>query len=138
MPIESQPRPSAEDGLGGEGDLAVHASWYGKVQAGLTLTSDTQEKKEKEEACPLPELGCLATYRLCITCVNLSILGVARILRWILFCLAHGRGDDQSSFLARADRLQTRDNSITVIAASRLWHLRGITKDQSLLRHVNG
>jgi hypothetical protein len=43
---------------------------YGKVQAGLTLTSDVQEKKKKKkkkkkkekELVVLPELGCLATY----------------------------------------------------------------------------
>jgi len=56
-----------------KGDFAVHASVYGKVQAGLTPTSDGQEKeKEKEEkeerrGLPvLPELGYLATHILCI------------------------------------------------------------------------
>jgi hypothetical protein len=42
---------------------------YGKVQAGLTPTSDGQEGEEEEEekgSLPvLPELGCLATYIPC-------------------------------------------------------------------------
>jgi hypothetical protein len=49
---------------------------YGKVQAGLTPTSDGQEREEEEEeeeeeekekgGLPvLPELGCLATYIPC-------------------------------------------------------------------------
>ena len=43
--------------LGRKGDFAVHASVYGKVQAGLTSTSDGQGGLPV-----LPELGCLATY----------------------------------------------------------------------------
>jgi hypothetical protein len=30
-------------------DFAIPHSWYGEVQAGLTLTSDVQEKKKKKK-----------------------------------------------------------------------------------------
>ena len=43
-------------------DFAVHASVYGKVQAGPTPTSDVQERRRRKGGFPLPELGCLATY----------------------------------------------------------------------------
>jgi hypothetical protein len=67
--------------MGRKGDFTVHASVYGKVQTGLTLTPDDQERRRrrrrrKRRRLPLPELGCLATYIGCVTCVYLSMLGV--------------------------------------------------------------
>ena len=68
-----QQRPA----LGEEGDFAVHASVYGKVQAktNSNLTTKREEKGEKD-ACLLPKLGWLATYVRCVLCVSvLSRLG---------------------------------------------------------------
>jgi hypothetical protein len=58
--------------------LFVHRQVDGKVQAGLTPTSDVQErKKKKKEASCLARAGLSSyLYRLCITCINLSMLGV--------------------------------------------------------------
>ena len=55
---QQQQQPPA---LGEEGDFAVHASVYGKVQAEPTSPPRTkrEEGKEKDASC-LPELGCLA------------------------------------------------------------------------------
>ena len=63
--------------LGEEGDFAVHASVYGKVQAktDVNLTTKREEKGEKD-ACWLPKLGWLATYAGYVPlCALLSVPG---------------------------------------------------------------
>ena len=57
--------------LGRKGDSAVHASLYGKVQAGLTPAPDVQERRRKGGL-----LSSSYLYRLCVTCIHLSLLGV--------------------------------------------------------------
>ena len=63
--------------LGEEGDFAVRASVYGKVQAGPNANPNDQERGKGRERCLfLPWLGCLATYVGCVLCgVSLSRLG---------------------------------------------------------------
>ena len=59
-----------------EGDFAVHASVYGKVQAEPTVNPNDQDRRKGEERCfLLPLLGCLATYVGCVLCASLSRLG---------------------------------------------------------------
>jgi hypothetical protein len=49
--------------LGEEGDFAVHANVYGKVQAEPSVKPNDQERRKgREDASRLPSLGCLATY----------------------------------------------------------------------------
>ena len=67
-----QQRPA----LGEEGDFAVHASVYGKVQAEPTINPNDQGRRKEEERCfflPLPSY--LATYIGCVLCASLSRLG---------------------------------------------------------------
>ena len=56
-----------------EGDFAVHASMYGKVQAGPTPTPDAHERRRRKELVVLPELGCLATYIGCAPRVSICL-----------------------------------------------------------------
>jgi hypothetical protein len=85
----------------GKGDFAIHASLYGKVQAEPTSTSDGQERRGKKWR-PL----CVARaglssylYRLCITCVNLSMLEVVStplrysFVRWVGILKLHNQGE---------------------------------------------
>ena len=64
---------------GREGDFAVHASVYRKVQAEPTVNPNVQDRRKGEERCLfLPLLGCLATYVGCVLCASLSRLGGQR------------------------------------------------------------
>jgi hypothetical protein len=65
-----QQRPA----LGEEGDFAVYASVYGKVQAESDVTPNDQERRRgRKDACFLPELGCLATYVGYVLCVSVCL-----------------------------------------------------------------
>jgi hypothetical protein len=60
--------------LGEEGDFAVHASVYGKVQGEAPRKLMTKrEEKEEEKSMLLPELGCLATYVGYVPCVSVYL-----------------------------------------------------------------
>ena len=61
--------------LGEEGDFAVHASVYGKVQAEDNVNPNNQERKGKKKMLVLARLGCLATYVVYVPYVSLSRLG---------------------------------------------------------------
>ena len=58
--------------LGEEGDFAVHASVYGKVQAEPNVKPNDQErgKRKRKMPCSLPKLGWLATYVGYVPCVS--------------------------------------------------------------------
>jgi hypothetical protein len=49
-------------------DFAVPQRWYGKVQAGLTPTSDVQEKKEKKKEGGVAPDGRLAVSMCYVPC----------------------------------------------------------------------
>jgi hypothetical protein len=61
--------------LGEEGDFAVHASVYGKVQAEGNVTPNNQERKGRRRSLFLPGLGSQATYVDYVPYVSLSRLG---------------------------------------------------------------
>jgi hypothetical protein len=68
---QQQPRQRA---LGEEGDFAVHASVYGKVQAEQDVTPNDQERRrEEEDACGSPKPGWLATYVGYVPCVSICL-----------------------------------------------------------------
>ena len=59
-----------------EGDFAVHASVYRKVQSEPTVNPNDQDRRKGEErSLFLPLLGCLATYVGCVLYASLSRLG---------------------------------------------------------------
>src|SRR5271168_3258985 len=64
--------------LGEEGDFAVHASVYGKVQAEPNVNPNDQERGKGRERCLLLALAGLSSYlcRLRTLCVHQSVLGV--------------------------------------------------------------
>jgi len=68
---QHQQRPA----LGEEGDFAVHASVYGKVQGESNVNPNDQRRKDGERCLFLPRLGCLATYVDYVPYVSLSKLG---------------------------------------------------------------
>jgi hypothetical protein len=71
--VKQQRQPA----LGEEGDFAVHASVYGKVQAEPDVTPNDQERRRKGGRCFLLARARLSSYlsRLCIMCVHLSVPG---------------------------------------------------------------
>jgi hypothetical protein len=64
--------------LGEEGDFAVHASVYGKVQAKPNVKPNDQERGKGRERCLFVFPAGLASYlcRLCTMRIHLSMLGV--------------------------------------------------------------
>jgi hypothetical protein len=64
---------------GEEGDFAVHASVYGKVQAESSVNPKDQRRKEGERCFFLPGLGCPATYVDYVPYISLSRLGVSSL-----------------------------------------------------------
>jgi hypothetical protein len=62
-------RAQQQEALGREGDFAGHASLYGRVQAGLALIPDVQERRKGSLlSCP--------SWAVCVTCGHLFMLGV--------------------------------------------------------------
>ena len=63
-----------QPGPGEEGDFAIHASVYGKVQAKTNVKPNDQERRKGEkDAYWLPELGWLATYVGYVPCVSIRL-----------------------------------------------------------------
>src|SRR5271170_7555244 len=70
-------RQQQQPALGEEGDFAVHANVYGKVQTEPNVNPNDQERGRGRERCLSLALAGLSSYlcRLCPMCVSLSRLG---------------------------------------------------------------
>ena len=74
---EEEEEEEEEQALGKKTDFALLPLWYGKAQAGLTPTSTCKREKEKRDPLLVARAGLSSyLYKLCITCVNPSMLGV--------------------------------------------------------------